>query len=80
MKNLKFITMIFLAAAFVTLSMTSHADNQNKPKPYPLKTCLVCDMKLGEMGELCVFAYKGQAIKVCNKSEKRTSTKTRTNT
>jgi hypothetical protein len=28
MKNLKFITMIILVAAFVTLSMTSRADDQ----------------------------------------------------
>ncbi len=42
-----------------------------KPKPYPLDTCLVCDMKLGDMGKPYVFVYKGQEIKVCNESEKK---------
>lgn len=40
------------------------------PKPYPLKTCLVCGMTLGDMGKPFVFVYKGQEIKVCDKSEK----------
>lgn len=39
-------------------------------KPYPLDTCLVCDMKLAGMGTPCVFTYQGQEIKVCDKSEK----------
>jgi len=64
--------MIILAAAIVAVSLASRADDSKaaKPKPYPLKTCLVCDMKLGEMGEPCVFVYKGQEIKLCDKSEK----------
>ena len=40
-------------------------------EPYPLNTCLVCGMKLGEMGKPYVFVYKGQEIKVCNESEKK---------
>jgi YHS domain-containing protein len=38
-----------------------------KAKPYPLKTCLVADEKLGEMGEPYVFVYQGQEIKFCCK-------------
>ena len=69
MKNIKCILAIILTVTIVAISLTSRADNP-KPKPYPLDTCLVCGMKLGEMGKPCVFVYKGQEIKVCGKSEK----------
>jgi YHS domain-containing protein len=70
MKNLKLAIAIVLTAFIVAVSlMTSHTDDQ-KPIPYPLDACLVCGMKLGSMGEPYVFVYKGQEIKVCNKSEK----------
>ena len=39
-----------------------------KPKPYPLKTCIVSGEKLGEMGDPHVFTYKGQEIKLCCKN------------
>jgi YHS domain-containing protein len=69
MKNIKYILAIILAVAIVAVSLSSRAD-EPKPKPYPLDTCLVCDMKLGgPMGGPYVFVYKGQEIKVCNKSE-----------
>jgi len=72
MKNLKFILIIVLAATIVAISMASRADDAKttKPKLYPLDTCLVCGMKLGEMGKPYMFVYKGQEIKVCDKSEK----------
>jgi YHS domain-containing protein len=69
MKNLKYILAIILTVTIVAVSLTSRGDEQ-KPKPYPLDTCLVCGMKLGEMGKPYVFVYKGQEIKVCGKSEK----------
>lgn len=69
MKKIKCIVAIFLTAAIVAISVTSRADDP-KPKPYPLDTCLVCGMKLGDMGQPYVFVYKGQEIKVCDKSEK----------
>ena len=69
MKNLKFILVIILTVTIVAVSLTGRAD-EKKPEPYPLNTCLVCDMKFGSMGEPYVFAYKGQEIKVCDKSEK----------
>ncbi|HUA37096.1 MAG TPA: hypothetical protein VMA35_01710 [Candidatus Sulfopaludibacter sp.] len=73
MKNLKYVVALTLAVLLVLLAVTSRADDQKveKPKPYPLDTCLVCGMKLGEMGKPCVFVYKGQEIKVCNESEKK---------
>ena len=71
MKMLKSIVCVILLL-FATAALTCLADDQksDKPKPYPLKTCLVCDMKLGDMGKPFVFVYKGQEIKVCDKSEK----------
>ncbi len=69
MKNLKFVLAIILTVAIVAVSLTSQAD-EKKPKPYPLDTCLVCGMKFGSMGEPYKFVYKGQEIKVCDKSEK----------
>ena len=39
-----------------------------KPKPYPLKTCVVSDEKLGGMGEAYVFVHEGREIKLCCKS------------
>lgn len=71
MKNLKII--LVLAALMSVMTFISQADDQttDKPKPYPLETCLVCGMKLGSMGKPYVFVYKGQEIKVCDKSEKK---------
>ncbi|MGA9780234.1 MAG: hypothetical protein WBS33_18405 [Verrucomicrobiia bacterium] len=73
MKNLKYVVVLTLAVALVLFAVTSRADDQKveKPKPYPLDTCLVCGMKLGDMGKPYVFVYKGQEIKVCNESEKK---------
>ena len=73
MKNLKYVIVLAVAVVLVIFTLTSRADDQKaeKPKPYPLDTCLVCGMKLGDMGKPCVFVYKGQEIKVCNESEKK---------
>ena len=72
MKNLTYLIGLTVAVALLIFAITSWADDQTvgKVKPYPLDTCLVCDMKLGDMGKPCVFVYKGQEIKVCNESEK----------
>lgn len=72
MKNLKLIIGILIIAATISFSFTSRADNStNAPvKLYPLKTCLVCDMELGMMGNPYVFTNANQEIKLCSKSEK----------
>ena len=71
MKNLKHIIAIILVAAAVAFTARADDSQTAKPKPYPLDTCLVCGMKLGDMGKPCVFVYKGQEIKVCNESERK---------
>ena len=70
MKNVKFIFAIILAATIIAVSLTCRAGDQNKPKPYPLDTCLVCGMKFDSMSKPYAFVYKGQEIKLCDKSEK----------
>ena len=67
MKNIIIITGMLLLLSFAGFADDSKT---SPPKPYPLKTCLVCDMQLGDMGKPYVFEYKGQEIKVCDKSEK----------
>jgi len=72
MKNLKHVIVLTVAVVLVLFAVMSRADDQKveKPKPYPLDTCLVCGMKLGDVGKPYVFVYKGQEIKVCDISEK----------
>lgn len=42
-----------------------------KPKPYPLKTCIVSGDDLEEMGGAITFTHKGQEIKLCCKPCKK---------
>ena len=73
MKTMKCLIMIVvLAVVSSTAVLIVRADDAKggKPKPYPLDTCLVCGMKLADMGKPYVFAYKGREIKLCDKSEK----------
>ena len=73
MKLLRTFILMTLMAGVAGFTFISRADDQKseKAKPYPLKTCLVCGMDLGMMGGKAeVFVYKGQEIKVCDKSEK----------
>lgn len=62
----------FLAAPLTSWSAEVKADKQTgKAKPYSLKTCVVSDEKLGEMGDPYVFNYEGREIKLCCKSCKK---------
>jgi nitrous oxide reductase accessory protein NosL len=73
-RRLALIAFIALMAATLAGPLAVRAaDSTNtitKPIPYPLDTCAVCGMKLGEMGEKpYTFVYQGREIKVCDKSE-----------
>ena len=72
MKKLKLFVGIILVATCAAVPLAASADNStNAPvKPYPLKTCLVCGMELGMMGQPYVFTNANQEIKLCSKSEK----------
>ena len=56
--------------AGVALASAGAAEGKNaKPKPYPLKTCIVSGEKLdGDMGKPYVFTYQDRGIKLCCKS------------
>jgi hypothetical protein len=69
MKALKPLMAAVLAAG-ILLPSAGLADDQKteKPKPYPLKTCVVTGEKLGGMGDSYTFVYEGREIKLCCKS------------
>jgi len=57
---------VIASVAFATLAADEKA--AAKAKPYPLKTCIVSDEKLGgDHGEPYVFVHEGQEIKLCCK-------------
>ena len=59
----------YLSAPLTLLAADSPDTKGGKPKPYPLKTCVVSDEKLGgDMGDPYVFAVQGREIKLCCKS------------
>jgi len=72
MKTLKRILVIttLATAALGTLAISSCATaatstTQANVKPYPLKTCIVTDSKLGSMGDPVTKVYNGQEVKFC---------------
>lgn len=68
MKNL--IVGGLLAAAVVAGSLNAFAvDKKDEAKKeYPLKTCVVSDEKLGDMGKPYVTKVKGREVQLCCKS------------
>ena len=62
--SLVIVTLLFAAIA--------KADNgTNAPvKPYPLNNCIICGMLVKGRTDAYSFVYKGQEIKLCDKSEK----------
>lgn len=69
MKALKSFVTAILLTSFCAAPLAGFAADQQtqKPKPYTLKTCIVTDEKLGEMGDPYVYVYKGREIKFCCK-------------
>ena len=58
------------AGAFLAAPGFGFADaakNAEKPKPYPLTTCIRSGEKLGSMGKPHVFTHEGREIKLCCK-------------
>ena len=70
MKMTSRLAFIALLAGVLIGALAVRADDKTaKPIPYPLDTCAVCGMKLGDMGKPYTFVYQGREIKVCDKSE-----------
>ena len=70
MKKLKTLTAIALTIPLLAGPLAGFAGEEKtaaKPKPYPLKTCVVSGEKLGEMSPPYVFTYKDRQIKLCCK-------------
>jgi hypothetical protein len=68
MKTIKSVVCGVLAVAFITACAAGFAAEEKKTaKPYPIKTCLVSEGKLGDMGDPYVFTYQGREIKLCCK-------------
>ncbi len=61
------LTLTLVCGPFAGFAAEQKSDAKAKAKPYPLKTCVVSDEKLGEMGKPYVFTYEGQEIKLCCK-------------
>jgi hypothetical protein len=70
MKALKHLIVAVLAVSVFAAPLAGFAAEKKteKAKPYPLKTCVVSDEKLGEMGDAYVFVQDGREIKLCCKS------------
>ena len=72
MKCVQHIAVAALLGGLLVLPFSTRAADEkkaDKAKPYPLKTCVVSDEKLGgEMGEPYVFTHEGHEIKLCCKS------------
>lgn len=64
----KQLTVATLLVAIVFGPVTAFSAEKAKDvKPYPLKTCVVSDEKLGEHGKPYVFTHEGQEVKLCCK-------------
>ena len=68
MKILKMAAYGLILAGFLPLAGSAADKKDEKAKPYPLKTCVVSDEKLGDMGDPYVFTQDGQEVKLCCKS------------
>jgi hypothetical protein len=70
MKKIRSAVVVVLVAGILAGPAVGLADDKpaQKPKPYPLKTCIISGDKLGEMGEPFVMVQDGREIKFCCKS------------
>ena len=68
MKFTKHILTAVLLTGLVAGVLSARA--ADKPKPYPLKTCVVSGEEINDKGEMKPhsFTYQGQEVKLCCKS------------
>jgi hypothetical protein len=67
MKLRKLVPSLIISAGITAASFGVQGEEKKaeKPTPYPLKTCITDDEKLGSMGAPYVFTYQGREIKLC---------------
>ena len=55
--------------AILTAALAAQAEDK-KPKPYPLKTCIVSDEEINDKGDMKPYAFvqDGREVKLCCKS------------
>ncbi len=71
MKDIKKLAAITLTSSLLAVALAAVAaekKTKTEVKPYTLKTCIVSDEKLGEMGKPYVFTNDNREIKLCCKS------------
>ena len=64
-KNTARLVLITTLIALPLAGFAADEKKADKPKPYPLKTCITDDEKLGSMGDPYVFTHEGREIKLC---------------
>jgi hypothetical protein len=67
MKTARNLTAALILSGFMFTPFIGSAA-EKKPKPYPLKTCVVSEEKLGGHGKPYVFTHEGREIKMCCKA------------
>ena len=72
MKMLKILTVAVVSAVFFAAPIVGPAADgkkTDKPKPYPLKTCVVSGEEISDKADMkpYVFTHEGQEIKLCCK-------------
>jgi YHS domain-containing protein len=55
-------------AVFGGAFLGAQARAEESPRPYPLKSCVVSDEKLGSMGKSYVHKHEGREVQFCCKS------------
>ena len=73
MKKFSLLALTGLVAASLFIGAATQAGDSKdskKPKPYPLKKCLVSDEEIDEKGDMkpYTFTHQGQEVKLCCKS------------
>ena len=64
MKKVLFMTVLAGALSASVFAADKKEDKADK-KAYPLKTCVVSDEKLGDMGKPFIYKYKGREVQFC---------------
>lgn len=68
---MKKLVAVFALGVAVLSSQAFAEAGKKEAKEYPLKTCVVSDDKLGEMGDPFVIKHEGKEVKLCCKSCKK---------